>query len=80
MIENTNAHAKKNNSYKRLIEKFCGISDASKKLMNLTDSMNLAPSDIDGTQDYIAEQIFKIIEDSSEATLSFDEINTIVID
>ena len=55
-------------------------AETSKKLMDLTDSMNLAPSDIDGTKDYIAEQIMKLIEDTSGAETIFDEINTIVID
>jgi hypothetical protein len=62
------------------MEKLCSIAETSKKLMDMTDSMNLAPSDIDGTKDFIAEQIMKIIEETSEAELIFDEINTIVID
>jgi hypothetical protein len=62
------------------MEKLCGIAETSKKLMDMTDSMNLAPSDIDGTKDFIAEQIMKLIVDTSEAEMIFDEINTIVID
>jgi hypothetical protein len=62
------------------MEKLCSIAETSKKLMDMTDSMNLAPSDVDGTKDFIAEQIMKIIEETSEAELIFDEINTIVID
>ena len=79
MIENT--YARRNaHPYKRFMEKLCGIAETSKKLMDLTDSMNLAPSDIDGTKDYIAEQIMKLIADTSDAETIFDEINTIVID
>jgi hypothetical protein len=62
------------------MEKLCSIAETSKKLMDMTDSMNLAPSDVDGTKDFIAVQIMKIIEETSEAELIFDEINTIVID
>lgn len=81
MFENTNSYARGiEYSHKHFMEKFCAIAETSKKLMDMTDSMNLAPSDVDGTKDYIAEQIMKIIEDVSEAELIFDEINTIVID
>ena len=65
---------------KHFMEKLYSIAETSKKLMDMTDSMNLAPSDVDGTKDFIAEQIMKIIEDASEAEMTFDEINTIVID
>ena len=65
---------------KYFMEKLCSIAETSKKLMDMTDSMNLAPSDVDGTKDFIAEQIMKIIGDASDAEMIFDEINTIVID
>ena len=79
MFENTYARGNKY-SHKHLMEKLCGIAETSKKLMDMTDSMNLAPSDIDGTKDFIAEQIMNLIVDTSEAEMIFDEINTIVID
>lgn len=79
MFENTYARGIKY-SHKHFMEKLCSIAETSKKLMDMTDSMNLAPSDVDGTKDFIAEQIMKIIEETSEAELIFDEINTIVID
>lgn len=37
-------------------------------------------ANFDGTKDFIAEQIMKLIVDTSEAEMIFDEINTIVID
>ena len=79
MFENTYARGIVHPN-KHFMEKLCSIAETSKKLMDLTDSMNLAPSDIDGTKDYIAEQIMKLIEDTSGAETIFDEINTIAID
>ena len=79
MFENTYARGIVHPN-KHFMEKLCSIAETSKKLMDMTDSMNLAPSDVDGTKDFIAEQIMKIIEDASEAEMTFDEINTIAID
>ena len=79
MFENTYARGIAHPN-KHFMEKLCSIAETSKKLMDMTDSMNLAPSDVDGTKDFIAEQIMKIIADASEAEMIFDEINTIVID
>lgn len=73
MFENTYARGIVHPN-KHFMEKLCSIAETSKKLMDLT------PSDIDGIKDCIAEQIMKLIEDTSEAEMIFDEINTIVID
>ena len=79
MFENTYARGIVHPN-KHFMEKLYSIAETSKKLMDMTDSMNLAPSDVDGTKDFIAEQIMKIVEDSSVSDTASDEIYTIVID